>query len=99
MELELAYLAGILDGEAYMGHHNPKRGRPRFQMSVEMTVEEIPTLLQTTLGGRVYTRHRNKEPGRENEKRTWTWTVQGVEGEAVYKRMEPYLRLKVGKLT
>ncbi len=98
MEMLYSYLAGIIDGEAYVGTYTRKSGRRVFVMDVEMTVELIPRLLLDTFGGRYYERDRSGEPGRANEKPTYRWTVSSKKAREVYRTIEPYLRLKAGLL-
>ena len=98
METLYAYLAGIIDGEAHVGMMK-KGDKKRMVVEVEMTNPQIPGLLQDTFGGAIYSRDRSDRPGRENHNRTWRWRVVCRQAREAYKRVEPYLRLKVGKLT
>ncbi len=98
-ELLYAYLAGIIDGEAFVGFvKRPKRHSFVFCIGVEMTDYSIPKLLQETFGGSLRPRDRRHQPGRENHKPTWIWRVSHRKARTVYRKVEPYLRLKAGKL-
>lgn len=89
--LLLAYLAGIIDGEGYVGVHSHGAGKnQRFVMQVNMTDKDIVELLHATLGGHM----RYKKPYREGYKPQWLWRVTAKQARCVYTQLEPYLRLK-----
>ncbi len=98
METLLAYLAGIIDGEAHVGVVKKGGSRSAFVMEVEMTNTRIPRLLQETFGGAIYSRDRSAQPGKEKHNRTWRWRVTHRLARAAYAQVEPYLRLKAGML-
>jgi len=98
METLHAYLAGIIDGEAHVGVVKKGGSRLAFVMEVEMTNSDIPRLLQATFGGAIYSRDRSDQPGKEKHNRTWRWRVTHKLARDAYRAVEPYLRLKAGKL-
>lgn len=91
MSTSLAYLAGIFDGEGTIGFFvgGSKKAR-QFSLEVKMTDKPIIDLLQSTLGGSVVFRPREKAHWKDQ----WKWKVRGEEAWAAYYKLQPYLRLK-----
>lgn len=70
---ELAYVAGLIEGEGSIGWKN-NRG-PR--VAIEMTDEDVILRLAFITGlGRTYATHRHTKPGKTHWKPSWVWAVQ-----------------------
>ena len=90
MDNKLAYLAGLLDGEGCVNHHNHDKGRPkRFTMTIAMTTEPIIDWLVENFGG-------TKGPCKvkENYKPMWRWRIRCGQAHALFDKVEPMLLLK-----
>lgn len=94
--MDLAYLAGIIDGEGTIGItvSKPYKDRisPSFKVyvSVTMTDPNIPYLIYGIFGGSV-----NNYPSRhEHHKPTTIWRSSCSTAVLVCKTLHPYLRLK-----
>jgi hypothetical protein len=77
MKTTLAYLAGIVDGEGYIGIKKSQRKdcvSPSFQerIQVRMTKPEAIRLLACTLGGTYY---RERKPQVAGRRRLYLWTA------------------------
>jgi len=90
----LAYVAGIVDGEGYVGIHR-RTGGSRWggiTLEVAMTVEGVPRLLQRLFGGSVYQRQDKRSDG--YRKPSWRWSVVNRQAEAVLRAIYPWLIVK-----
>jgi hypothetical protein len=87
---ELAYAAGIVDGEGCISFHTGETYS--IMVVVVNTSEWLVQWLQTSFGGAVYHRHG------ECESRGWKpihhWTIASEEALGFLKLVYPYLRLK-----
>jgi hypothetical protein len=92
---KLAYLAGIVDGEGYVGI---KRGRRRDainfiyheRIQVRMTDEDAIAFLAKTLGGSYY-----RESARcKNGKPLFCWQASDARGALILAELMPFLRVK-----
>lgn len=96
-QLTLAYLAGIVDGEGYIGI---KRGMrkdcvsPIFheRIQVRMINEEAIRLLTETLGGNYYRESMAQRRGRQ----LFCWQASDAHAAGVLLALLPYLRIKKG---
>lgn len=100
VETDLAYAAGIIDGEgcirlhkhkSIMPFHNNGRGYYyRIVVNVANTVEWLPNWLALTFGGSVC-KQRKLNP---LWKTTWQWTISAKKAVKFLALILPYLRLK-----
>ena len=95
-EVEFAYLAGLIDGEATITVERPgkdKQGHwkaPRVRIIVAMTNEAIIKWLKETLGGALYVK-----PPTERHKASFQWTLNGRLAVQLLEKLLPYLRVKL----
>jgi len=93
----LSYLAGVFDGEGYIGIAK-RRARPPKQpnvsyvayMQVAMTDEIVPRLFHMTFGGLFRTR----KPDQHNWKMQYIWYITGRNCKPVITELMPYTFLK-----
>ncbi len=97
--VQLAYLAGIIDGEGsiYIGNFssNPKTGTLYYQTNMEVTNtdEKLITWLMINIGGRSSTYTANQTP--KNSRRTvYRWIVSGELITHLCEKLLPYLVIK-----
>lgn len=104
LPIELAYAAGIIDGEGTIGiteiapggsrsDGRPMRVSPQFRVyvSVAMTEPGAVLFLADLFGmGNVYSR----PPRRPGHKGVHSWSVSGPRAAFVVEAIEPYLRVK-----
>lgn len=96
-ETNLAYIAGMLDGEGCISINKRKdkeykRGHS-FYANLRITNTYLPVLLwiQDQFGGLGSI---VEQPRKENRKRCWQWKVATNQAAAVCKMLLPYLRIK-----
>jgi len=92
---DLAYIAGIVDGEGTVGIARMRRKESKswtytLRVSVQMSAEFIARWLQFSFGGRVYPRRWSGQ----NWKAQYQWVISGEEAGGFLKAILPYLRLK-----
>ena len=93
----LSYLAGVFDGEGYIGIQK-RRARPPKQpnisyvayIQVAMTDEIVPRLFHITFGGKFMAR----KPDKKNHKVQYIWYMCGRDCGLVIKELMPYSLLK-----
>jgi hypothetical protein len=98
IDLDLAYAAGIVDGEGTIGiteiGARPKKGRKnpqhRIYVAVAMTDAAIPLLMSEMFGGSVNTYHYHPERNRPQTR----WSLSGKRAVLCLEALLPYLRLK-----
>jgi len=95
-KVDLAYVAGIVDGEGTICIHQDraKSGKVYLQLRVDVTNtnEWLIQWLKFALGGHVDV-SRRAERGK-NWKPAWRWSVSANQASAFLKLIYPYLRLK-----
>lgn len=96
MSLELAYLAGLFDGEGCIGfyRHGDRPTYPQYILTISVVQSYRPSLesLSELFGGFVHTRKlRDKKP---HHKQTYQWYVRGKATDKFLEVMTPYLREK-----
>jgi hypothetical protein len=96
-EIDLAYMAGIMDGEGciHIGcNHHPTSGlvKPYYWLEsmIGMTDRYICDLFHTRFGGTV----RNTEKATEKWRAKWMWRISGKQAAEMLNSLLPYLRLK-----
>lgn len=88
---DLAYLAGIIDGEGCFSIYS---GGPReFQLRVYVvnTNKDLIDWLQDTFGGLVYSRNSTKNP---HWRTKYEWVLDGKMTEHLIPKVQPYLIIK-----
>jgi hypothetical protein len=91
-EVELSYLAGIVDGEGCIslhGRRDTSKGYCTPALQITNSDRRLIDWLQDRLGGRVY-----QEPERENRKPIWRWCVFGAQARTIILRVEQWLIVK-----
>jgi hypothetical protein len=98
-ENELAYLAGIIDGEGSLtvGFRESRNNRLGYEcspsysarMSVEMTDRATIAHLQAVFGGRFTERHRG-----DNRRVIYAWNATDAQARKALEIIAPYLRVK-----
>lgn len=92
-KIDLAYTAGIIDGEGSIGIYtdNLKRKHPCYCLQVGVTSadEWLPMWLKFAFGGYVY-----KMETPPQHKTKWYWTVRARQAKNFIELVLPYLRLK-----
>lgn len=95
---DLAYLAGMLDGEGCIQIHKSKRlkkdGNPSYTLSVRVNMcdKPIPLFLQFVFGGAL--NYVDKSRYGDKWRPQWHWYVSGQQAIECLKALLPYLRLK-----
>jgi len=93
-KLTAAYLAGLIDGEGYLGFtvnkSNPERIHYQPVMKIAMTDKKIIEWLRNSFGGSFFIR----EPQKPNHKVSYWWDVSGKNLKAILTKVYPYLRVK-----
>ncbi len=87
-ETELAYLAGVFDGEGSMGMWSKGKDKNKgFRLQVEMADGDVVLRFMTYfLKGSLTARHRD-----EKYKIMYAWRVNGEEAKVVAREMLPHL--------
>ncbi len=86
---ELAYAAGIIDGEGCI-RLNTQNGRPTLRVQVTNTKSELIVLFHKWFGGYVWI---NRKKG-SSAKDSYVWEQAARQGAEVLVQVLPYLRLK-----
>lgn len=91
MDTELAYVAGLIDGEGCV-HLDVPKGTYLARVSVGMTEPALPLLisLRQTWGGTLY----QQRKASERWAAAWTWHMTGDRASALLLAIRPFLRLK-----
>lgn len=104
-QIRYAYLAGILDGEGYVGikkstygmrHNHCKSPMYSERIQVKMSIKEIPELFQKEFGGglmqdrKVY----QSKTGFTNNSKMWIYRATDKVAAKLLKALLPYIRLK-----
>ena len=93
---DLAYIAGLVDGEGYVGIKKmpPKKDRVssgyHARIQVRMVDEPAIEFLSSTLGGSYY----REKPHAKNGRPLYCYSASDAKAEHVLKRILPYLRIK-----
>lgn len=96
---EIAYLAGIIDGEGsiYIGNFscNPKTGAKYYQTNMEVTNSARPLIdfLLMTFGGHV-NQYTEKQTSKNGRKPYWRWIATGERLTHLCELILPYLTAK-----
>lgn len=94
-DTDLAYFAGILDGEGciWAGLKSGKYATPIVRVQVTTTDVELCVWLRDLFGGSV-TEHSNKKAEANGRKRVDYWCVHSQEAAYVLRAVLPHLKLK-----
>lgn len=87
-DVRLAYLAGIIDGEGYIGIKRMQR-RYHARVQVGMVERQAIDLLRDTFGGSL-----TLEALRGRGRDIWRWHLSGLQAEACLIALQPFLRVK-----
>jgi hypothetical protein len=86
---EKAYIAGIIDGEGWMGLVSDGKGRNRRpQIEVESTDRELTLWLHEKAGGY---NPRSREPRNDRQKAIHRWRVGGPKAKRLLVEVLPYI--------
>lgn len=93
-----AYLAGIVDGEGYIGikkskaYRSQERATPGYaaRIQVRMVTEPAIKLLAETLGGWYYA----EKASAPNRRTLYCWQLDALQAEQALVRLLPHLRVK-----
>lgn len=89
-EVDLAYIAGLIDGEGCIGvYHNKVYNSYQLRVQIEMCDEEGLNLVNSLFHGRWY--YKTYRPPRRP---TTTWMALGSHGELLLRQIIPFLRVK-----
>jgi excisionase family DNA binding protein len=93
----LAYLAGVMDSDGYIGVGKKKAGKWAANYQPRVQVKQVDTeatdLFRETFGGHLY-RH---EPSTERGRPLWCWQVHSAACRPVLEALLPYLRIKTNR--
>lgn len=97
----LAYLAGLIDGEGYIGIKKSKYRRRivkdcvsanyHERIQIRMVNEEAIKLFKETLGGNYY---HEKRPYSKSQKQLFCYQASDLRASQILKKLLPYLRVK-----
>ncbi len=96
---EIAYLAGIIDGEGsvYIGNFscNPKTGSKYYQTNIEVsnTDKNLIDWLSNIFGGRIYL-YTHKQTPKNSRRTVYRWTISGERVTHVCELIFPYVVAK-----
>lgn len=90
---DLAYLAGIVDGEGCIrvARHSTYPHRFNCILTVTNTNPVLMDWLKQTFGGNISTH----QPSNSNHKISYVWTISGSNSVKLVKIVKPFLKLKV----
>ena len=92
IQTELAYIAGIIDGEGSISirkHSNRNWYEYQLRVDVKLTDQEIPYWFQELFGGGVCFR-----APIGNRKPAWQWTITDIKAANFLSSVQPYLHIK-----
>lgn len=95
-ETDLAYAAGIIDGEGCIAIAHCKHAKVtsgyvnRLSVAVAMTTPEIPQWFKDNFGGCLS----KKKSSYSNHRDVHTWMIQATQAQVYLKMILPYLKLK-----
>ena len=92
---DLAYTAGIVDGEGCIGIYTKGKGKgrgiPNVAVAIDNTNEWLCQWIKFSYGGSI---HRIDRYAERNHKPSWKWTISGKQALIFLQLIFPYLRLK-----
>lgn len=100
-----AYLAGILDGEGYVGikkstygmrHNTCKNPTYSERVQVKMSIKDIPELFQKEFGGGLMQDNKvyQSKSGFKNNSKMWVYRASDKIAANLLRTLLPYIRLK-----
>ena len=89
-QVELAYLAGIIDGEGCISFARRLKKYITPTLQVTNTNRDLIDWLHVCLGGNVYRR----KDDRPTRKESWLWSVAGQKALLIIRDIRPYLLVK-----
>ena len=100
-ETEISYLAGIIDGEGYIGIDSSykRKNKPHnYQVRIGIANTNIKLLnwVKSIFGGWV---GKKGKPKKSNHKQSYEWRLQAKKAEEIIKMIYPYLIIKKEQAT
>lgn len=92
IDTDLAYMAGLVDGEGCVGVHLRKRGDMLTVLNVANTDPNLMSWIQERFGGRIYIHKRHKDKPRW--KVCLSWRVVNLQARSILKVLIPFLTIK-----
>ncbi len=90
--LDLAYLAGLVDGEGSIGVYKNGPNRDRGSLTICMTTPDVLRWVESTFGGHLTGPYVDTRP---NHSPTWTWRISAQRPlERMLVALSPHLRVK-----
>lgn len=87
---KLSYLAGLVDGEGFVGYSSDGKGKQVFMIKIKMTSEPvIDWLMAHYPGTKVFQPSTNPK-----WKDQFSWKVRGKKAIALYRQLQPMLLVK-----
>lgn len=89
-ELDIAWFAGLYEGEGCLGYYVDKRGYSSVRLYIESTDEDVIARLYTMWGGRVWESNYPSKPS--HYKSSWRWGISNrADVRRIIKEIYPYL--------
>lgn len=89
-DTELAYLAGLIDGEGCIWTSYPARATVPLKLSVTMIHRPTITWIADKCGGLMWA-HRTRQPG---ARQAWCWQTSGIRAGSLLNRLLPFMVTK-----
>lgn len=87
---DLAYIAGVIDGEGSIGVYSTSKCKSStLQVVINMTDQEAINLAYSMFGGKLYS-----QVGRAGDRRLYRWIVTGKRAQEVLVLIKPFIRVK-----
>jgi hypothetical protein len=97
-EKQIAYLAGLFDGEGSVGIYEFKKQNKfsnwQFKVEIANTDWRVMKWLENTVGGKVH----KKSEGKANWRQGYCWHIQGENAEVFCKLVKPYTIIKTDQI-
>lgn len=93
---DLIYLAGLFDGEGYIGIAKNSRAKtgPSYMLQIALTMTDpyAPSLLHQTFGGSLYLTKRSIVNPKHAD--AWSWFCASVKAAEALRQLHPFIRIK-----
>lgn len=91
-EVDLAYIAGFLDGEGCFS--TQRNSQASIRITVSNTYKPVLDWLQENFGGNVRPHYKNKSKIKKNHRPVYVWDIMGKGAEYLCKIIAPFLKEK-----